>query len=152
MAMNGVFAHVKTFENRATSSDGGHLSFVDEMKSASGTAFQFIQNSAMYFLVAWRPARCRAMVWRYDAAVGLIPGDEHFRVAFHTEIRFDDDTSLRIRFQYGYTPDRDAVMKEGHAKNSIHNVKNGVFTRGILIDIEGSAVPRAWHANLCGRP
>jgi len=27
------------------------------------------------------------------------------------------------------------VVKEGHARNSIHNVKNGVFTRGILIDI-----------------
>ena len=26
-------------------------------------------------------------------------------------------------------------MKQGHAKNSIHNVKNGIFTRGILIDI-----------------
>ena len=25
--------------------------------------------------------------------------------------------------------------KQGHAKNSIHNVKNGIFTRGILIDI-----------------
>ena len=38
-------------------------------------------------------------------------------------------------FYNGYTPDADAVMKEGHAKNSIHNVKNGIFTRGILIDI-----------------
>jgi kynurenine formamidase len=38
-------------------------------------------------------------------------------------------------FYNGYTPDADTVMKQGHARNSIHNVKNGVFTRGILIDI-----------------
>jgi kynurenine formamidase len=37
----------------------------------------------------------------------------------------------------GYTPDRAVVMKDnqGHPRNSIHNVKNGVFTRGVLIDI-----------------
>jgi kynurenine formamidase len=38
-------------------------------------------------------------------------------------------------FFNGYKPDVDTVMKQGHAKNSIHNVKNGIFTRGILIDI-----------------
>jgi kynurenine formamidase len=38
-------------------------------------------------------------------------------------------------FYNGYTPDPAVVAKEGHAKNSIHNVKNGIFTRGILIDI-----------------
>ena len=38
-------------------------------------------------------------------------------------------------FYNGYTPDEATVMKEGHAKNSIHNVKNGIFTRGVLIDI-----------------
>jgi kynurenine formamidase len=38
-------------------------------------------------------------------------------------------------FFNGYRPDADTVMKQGHAKNSIHNVKNGIFTRGILIDI-----------------
>ena len=36
----------------------------------------------------------------------------------------------------GYRPDEALVMKQGgHPKNSIHNVKNGVFTRGVLIDI-----------------
>ena len=38
-------------------------------------------------------------------------------------------------------------------KNSIHNVKNGIFTRGILIDIprlKGVAVPRAGNADLRG--
>jgi len=38
-------------------------------------------------------------------------------------------------FFNGYKPDPDEVMKQGHAKNSIHNVKDGIFTRGILIDI-----------------
>lgn len=38
-------------------------------------------------------------------------------------------------FYNGYRPDPDTVMRERHARNSIHNVKNGIFTRGILIDI-----------------
>jgi kynurenine formamidase len=38
-------------------------------------------------------------------------------------------------FYNGYKPDADTVLKQGHAKNSIHNVKNGIFTRGVLIDI-----------------
>ena len=38
-------------------------------------------------------------------------------------------------FYNGYKPDEAAVLASGHAKNSIHNVKNGVFTRGVLIDI-----------------
>lgn len=38
-------------------------------------------------------------------------------------------------FFNGYKPDPETVLKRGHAKNSIHNLKNGIFTRGILIDI-----------------
>jgi kynurenine formamidase len=38
-------------------------------------------------------------------------------------------------FYNGYQPNPDTVMRERHARNSIHNVKNGIFTRGILIDI-----------------
>jgi kynurenine formamidase len=38
-------------------------------------------------------------------------------------------------FYNGYKPDPAAVALERHAKNSIHNFKNGVFTRGVLIDI-----------------
>ena len=38
-------------------------------------------------------------------------------------------------FYNGYQPDAAKVMQQGHEKNSIHNVKNGIFTRGILIDI-----------------
>jgi kynurenine formamidase len=35
----------------------------------------------------------------------------------------------------GYTPDEKAVMKDGHPRNSVNAIKNGVFTRGILMDI-----------------
>lgn len=38
-------------------------------------------------------------------------------------------------FYNGYHPEAAKVMQQGHEKNSIHNVKNGIFTRGILIDI-----------------
>ena len=38
-------------------------------------------------------------------------------------------------FYNGYKPDAETVVKERHSKNSIHNVKTGVFTRGVLIDI-----------------
>ena len=38
-------------------------------------------------------------------------------------------------FYNGYKPDAAAVARDRHAKNSIHNFKGGVFTRGILIDI-----------------
>jgi kynurenine formamidase len=38
-------------------------------------------------------------------------------------------------FYNGYTPDQDTVVKQGHPKNSIYNVRNGIFTRGVLIDI-----------------
>jgi hypothetical protein len=36
------------------------------------------------------------------------------------------------------TVDADKVLKQGHGRNSIHNVKNGIFTRGSLIDKGGS--------------
>ena len=38
-------------------------------------------------------------------------------------------------FYNGYKPNPDAVMKNGHARNSIINLKNGIFTRGVLIDL-----------------
>ena len=38
-------------------------------------------------------------------------------------------------FYNGYTPDADATLTGGHEKNSIHNLKDGVLTRGVLIDI-----------------
>jgi kynurenine formamidase len=38
-------------------------------------------------------------------------------------------------FYNGYTPDPEVVVKQGHPRNSIHNVKDGLFTRAVLIDI-----------------
>ena len=39
-------------------------------------------------------------------------------------------------FYNGYKPDPEKVEEgNGHARNSIHNLKSGIFTRGILIDI-----------------
>ena len=35
----------------------------------------------------------------------------------------------------GYTPDADATLVSGHEKSSIHNLKDGILTRGVLIDI-----------------
>jgi hypothetical protein len=37
---------------------------------------------------------------------------------------------------YGYAPVAAEVKKAGgHARNSIHNLKSGVLTRGVLIDV-----------------
>lgn len=38
-------------------------------------------------------------------------------------------------FYNGYRPDPEEVVANGHPKESILNVKNGIFTRGVLIDI-----------------
>jgi len=38
-------------------------------------------------------------------------------------------------FYNGYHPDPDVVVASGHPRESILNVKNGIFTRGVLIDI-----------------
>lgn len=38
-------------------------------------------------------------------------------------------------FYNGYTPDAASVMKNGHTRNSIVNLKDGIFTRGILVDL-----------------
>jgi hypothetical protein len=35
----------------------------------------------------------------------------------------------------GYHPDEALVKRSGHPKNSIHNLKTGIFTRGVLLDI-----------------
>ena len=53
----------------------------------------------------------------------------------HTHLDSLAHISVNGVFYNGYTPSQDTVMKEGHARNSIHNVKPGIFTRGILIDI-----------------
>jgi kynurenine formamidase len=69
----------------------------------------------------------------------LAIGSDRLGVNYHGIAHTHLDSLAHINaagvFYNGYAPDPDAVMKQGHAKNSIHNVKNGIFTRGILIDI-----------------
>jgi kynurenine formamidase len=66
-------------------------------------------------------------------------GSDRIGVNYHGIAHTHLDSLAHINangvFYNGYTPDAAAVMKQGHTKNSIHNVKNGIFTRGILIDI-----------------
>ena len=70
----------------------------------------------------------------------LALGSDRFGVAFHGVAHTHLDSLAHINydgvFYNGYEPDPDVVMKAGgHARNSIINLKNGIFTRGILIDI-----------------
>ena len=70
----------------------------------------------------------------------LALGSDRFGVAFHGVAHTHLDSLAHINydgvFYNGYEPDPAAVMKAGgHARNSIINLKNGIFTRGILIDI-----------------
>src|SRR5262245_52630869 len=66
-------------------------------------------------------------------------GSDRLAVNYHgiTHTHLDSLAHINANgvFFNGYTPDAEAVQKQGHSKNSIHNVKNGIFTRGILIDI-----------------
>jgi len=70
----------------------------------------------------------------------LAIGSDRLGVAFHGVAHTHLDSLAHIHyggvFYNGYTPDEAAVMKRGgHEKNSIINVKNGIFTRGVLIDL-----------------
>ena len=70
----------------------------------------------------------------------LAIGADRIGVAFHGIAHTHLDSLAHVnydgKFYNGYVPQLDVVMKEGgHAKNSIHNLKSGIFTRGILIDI-----------------
>lgn len=70
----------------------------------------------------------------------LAIGTDYIGVAMHGWAHTHLDSLAHINydgvFYNGYTPDKDVVMKQnGHARNSIANVKNGILTRGILIDI-----------------
>jgi kynurenine formamidase len=66
-------------------------------------------------------------------------GSDRIAVNYHGIAHTHLDSLAHINergvFYNEYTPDADAVAKNRHSKNSIHNVKNGIFTRGILIDI-----------------
>lgn len=67
-------------------------------------------------------------------------GSDRIAVSFHGFAHTHMDSLAHKFFDgqayNGYTPKEEVVKKEnGHARNSIYNVKNGIFTRGILIDI-----------------
>jgi kynurenine formamidase len=66
-------------------------------------------------------------------------GSDRLSVAYHGIAHTHLDSLAHVNadgtFYNGYTPDRDAVTSRGHTRNSIHNLKDGVFTRGILIDV-----------------
>ena len=62
--------------------------------------------------------------------MGVIPhGVAHTHLDSLAHINYDGV------FYNGYKPDADAVMKSGHTRNSIINLKNGIMTRGILVDV-----------------
>jgi len=69
----------------------------------------------------------------------LAIGNDRIGVRYHGITHTHLDSLAHINedgvFYNGYKPDPDAVLKGGHQKNSIHNLKNGIFTRGILLDI-----------------
>jgi kynurenine formamidase len=69
----------------------------------------------------------------------LAIGNDRISVRYHGIAHCHLDSLAHINengvFYNGYKPDPDAVLKGGHPKNSIHNLKNGIFTRGILLDI-----------------
>jgi len=74
----------------------------------------------------------------YEVAMQGI-GSDRIAVSYHGIAHTHLDSLAHINdkgvFFNGYQPDADTVLKQGHAKNSIHNVKAGIFTRGVLIDI-----------------
>jgi kynurenine formamidase len=69
----------------------------------------------------------------------LAIGNDRIGVRYHGIAHTHLDSLAHINedgvFYNGYKPDPDAVLKSGHQKNSIHNLKNGIFTRGVLLDI-----------------
>ncbi len=66
-------------------------------------------------------------------------GEDRFGVVPHGVAHTHLDSLAHVHyngvFYNGYKPDADSVMKNHHARNSIVNLKNGIFTRGILIDL-----------------
>jgi kynurenine formamidase len=67
-------------------------------------------------------------------------GSDYIGVAMHGWAHTHLDSLAHINdkgvFFNGYTPNPDTVKKDnGHARNSLYNEKNGIFTRGVLLDI-----------------
>jgi kynurenine formamidase len=69
----------------------------------------------------------------------LTIGSDEIAVNYHGIAHTHLDSLAHINdngvFYNGYKPEPGRVLKQGHEKNSIHNVKDGIFTRGILLDI-----------------
>ena len=69
----------------------------------------------------------------------LTIGTDRFGVVPHGVAHTHLDSLAHIHydgiFYNGYKPDAADVVKKGHARNSIVNLKNGIFTRGILVDM-----------------
>jgi len=74
----------------------------------------------------------------YEITMQSIAADR-IAVSYHGIAHTHLDSLAHINeegvFYNGYKPEAQTVLEQRHARNSIHNVKNGVFTRGILIDI-----------------
>ena len=67
-------------------------------------------------------------------------GSDRWGVSYHGIAHTHLDALAHINengvFYNGYKPDPDAVLKANHHfKNSIHNLKTGIITRGVLMDI-----------------
>ena len=67
-------------------------------------------------------------------------GSDAFAVSYHGWAHTHLDALAHVRddgaMYNDYRPDESRVMEAGgHARNSIHNLKSGVFTRGILMDM-----------------
>jgi kynurenine formamidase len=66
-------------------------------------------------------------------------GSDRIAINYHGIAHTHLDSLAHINeqgvFYNGYKPEAESVVKDRHARNSIHNVKNGVFTRGVLIDV-----------------
>ncbi len=69
----------------------------------------------------------------------LVIASDRIAVSYHGISHTHLDALAHINangvFYNGYAPDADAVVERGHERNSIHNLKNGIVTRGVLIDI-----------------
>jgi len=69
----------------------------------------------------------------------LTIGSDQISVRYHGITHTHLDSLAHINdngvFFNGYKPDAATVLKQGHAANSIHNLKSGILTRGILIDL-----------------
>ena len=71
-----------------------------------------------------------SMITTGSDRMGVIPhGVAHTHLDSLAHINYDGV------FYNGYKPNPDAVMKTGHTRNSIVNLKSGIFTRGILVDL-----------------